>query len=304
MTCRPALVALALCGCTRLNPAFEEGELADELGSTSESATTDATSGADEASADATSSEATTSADASETDASDSTTSDSTTSGSETTDTGGIACIEPEIECGGGCIDPEFDEDFCGSCDGSCASDQSCVFGECVDVVDRLVFVTSSKHDGAWLGGIFGIDDVCQAHAEQAGYGGVFLAWNSVALNTPNSDFDQGGRYVRADGVIVADSYVELVDGTLDHPINVTETGALATKPAEQAWCPDIDDAVWSGTTPGGEFAGEPICAAWMTAGQLAKGWIGRMNATDGAWSQVDCQMACNVALPVYCVQQ
>lgn len=292
-----ASLSLAL-ACTRANPAFEDG--GEELGS--EGADTLVDEGSGEGMTDVTTSADVTTSDDVTSEATSET--ETTLSGSETTDTGGIACVEPDIACDGGCVDPEFDETFCGSCDVSCSDDESCVEGSCVAVVDRLVFVSSSKHDGAWLGGIFDIDELCQALADQHGYPGVFFAWNSVAMNSPSVDFEQDGRYVRADGMVVADSYVELVDGTLDHPINVTESGAVATKPAEQAWCPGIDDAVWSGTTPGGEYAGEPTCGGWMTAGPLAKGWIGRMNATDGAWSQVDCQMACNVALPVYCVQQ
>ena len=103
--------------------------------------------------------------------------------------------------------------------------------------------------------------------------------------------------------VCEADSYAELVGGVLQHPINVTEQfDVIALVP--QLSCPAINDPVWSGTTPGGDFVGEPNCANWTTSGPLAQGRIGRANATDGAWSQVDCLMACNNALPVYCVQQ
>ncbi len=215
MTCRPALVALALCGCTRLNPAFEDGG-ADEQGGESADTLVDEGSGTDATtSAEATtSSEATTGADATTsadaTDATDETTSASTTDLDTSSETG-ITCEPGQLACDGACIDPDTNAEYCGSCETSCNEGESCVGGSCV--VDKIIFVSSVPHTGGFADGINGVDAFCQDLAGQVGLPGEFLAWNSTAQSTPNLDFDESGRYVRPDKVVVADSYAELVGG-------------------------------------------------------------------------------------------
>lgn len=303
--------SIALSGCTRVNPAFDDDGLGDELGSESVGEGESGSGGSTSADASTGSEDPSTSADTGSTSvdtgtsADTDTSADTGTSDADTSSEGGSetgnACMLPFFDCDGECVDPKTDVLHCGSCDNSCGENEACVLGGCV--VNKIIFVSSVPHNGAYANGINGVDDFCQGLADQAGYTGEFLAWNSTAQSTPNLDFDESGRYVRPDGAVVADSYAALVSGSLQHPINITEWGN-APLVVQQNTCLAVDDPVWSGTTPGGDFAGEPNCANWTTAGQLAMGKIGRMNATDGAWSQVDCVVACNNALPVYCVQQ
>lgn len=44
----------------------------------------------------------------------------------------GTACVAPEIECGGGCVDPNSDTLHCGGCDQPCGAEEPCVDGGCV----------------------------------------------------------------------------------------------------------------------------------------------------------------------------
>ena len=100
-----------------------------------------------------------------------------------------------------------------------------------VDVLVRCVrqytvFVTSTSYDGN-LGGLAGADAKCQDQADAAGLTGTFKAWLSDAKGSPSTRFTRsaGAPYVLVDGTVIADNYAGLTSGSLEHPINQTETG-------------------------------------------------------------------------------
>ena len=89
----------------------------------------------------------------------------------------------------------------------------------------RLVFASSQSYRGN-LGGLAGADAKCPARADAAGLPGTYRAWLSTATESA------GGRmtpstlpYVLVNGVRVAANFADLVDGTLENPISVTEKG-------------------------------------------------------------------------------
>ena len=91
----------------------------------------------------------------------------------------------------------------------------------------NTVFLSSAVYDGA-MGGLDGADAKCQALAAAAGLPGTFRAWLSDSTGSPSTRFTQSTlRYVRVDGVKVADDWADLTDATklLYAPINVTENG-------------------------------------------------------------------------------
>jgi hypothetical protein len=89
----------------------------------------------------------------------------------------------------------------------------------------KLVFVTSTLQNGN-LGGLEGADDICQGLAADQNIPGVFKAWLSDSTGSPDTRFNHASTpYALVDGTVIADSYTDLVDGSLHHKINMYETG-------------------------------------------------------------------------------
>lgn len=156
------------------------------------------------------------------------------------------------------------------------------------DVPHKIVFATSSKHDGDF-GGLEGADAACAEHAAAAGLEGSFLAW----LSAP--DQPAGERlahaevpYARTDGARVAEDWADLVDGELAAPIDRDEEGA-----------PVMGDA-WTGTLASGEPAAL-TCAGFDTADE--SGVCGSTAETGPGWTD-SVQPPCTAALRLYCVEQ
>ena len=98
-----------------------------------------------------------------------------------------------------------------------------------------------------------------------------------AAAPAPDAGFGTGGSVVDTGQVQYYDALA-----TADDPPDFLE-GTIYSRQSGVIQCGYFDDA--------------PVDRSRINR-------IGRANATDGAWSQVDCLMACNNALPVYCVQQ
>jgi hypothetical protein len=308
---RSVASALLLLGCRMDNPEFEGGdELADDA-MTSES--NEGESGESESgeSGSTESGEASTetSTDATDESTTENSTLDTTTTSegeSETTATSesegetGMPCPDGESDCEGICVDLDTDPLNCGTCGIECADNEKCV-GACSP--KKYVFVTSEPRNGA-MGGILGADEFCNDLAFQAGLPGDYLAWNSTVLSYPNFDFVQEGVYIRTDEQVIANSYEDLTDGNIAHPINLDENG-FATAVMGVAGCNNVTSPVWSNTTPFGEFAGGSACTGWTINSNITTATIGTALATDASWSQIpNCNVPCGSFLPIYCVQQ
>lgn len=294
-----SILPVVLLACRMDNPAFgDDDELGDD---SSESESESEGSGASESGSSSGTTTDSTTSDSTTTDStttSDSTDSTTTTSDS-TTDTG-VDCDPGLTDCEGICANLGTDPANCGECGAMCTEDELCD-GSCVPL--KYVFVSSAKRSGS-MGGIGGADQLCNDLANVAGLPGTYFAWNSTELSYPNFDFVQEGVYRRTDGHIVATSYEDLTDGSLAMPINLDENqNPPLAVPLDG--CINLTGAVWSNTTPLGEFAGIPNCNAWTSNGLLVKGMVGSLMAIDGKWSQVDdCELSCTTFLPIYCVQQ
>jgi len=130
-----------------------------------------------------------------------------------------------------------------------------------------IVFVTSNTYDGGLNPdpnscgtGVAGGDCICQYHADQAGLSGVFLAWLTDNTGSPSTTFTQSAvPYVRVDGVMVALSWADLVDGTILAAIEVDEQGNH----------PGQGTQIWTGTGADGTSGGsDPItCFQWTSSG-------------------------------------
>ena len=89
----------------------------------------------------------------------------------------------------------------------------------------RVIFVSSALYTGN-LGGLAGADAICNMRAQAAGLPGTYMAWLSTnqANGTPATRFTQSAQpYRKVDGVLVANNWADLIDGTLASAIDKTE---------------------------------------------------------------------------------
>lgn len=164
----------------------------------------------------------------------------------------------------------------------------------------RRVFVTSAVFTGA-LGGFAGADIKCQAAADSAAAPGTFRAWLSNDLASPTADFVHSKvPYVRLDDVQVAANWNDLVDGTLNAPISVSELGGPPMM-AAHACVPEDALIAWTATNEAGLPLKTGACDNWSsTTGDAT---VGRVGDTSLAWS-VFCPTPCSSTAALYCVEQ
>ena len=204
----------------------------------------------------------------------------------------------PSCECS---RDLSLDPLNCGACGVRCASG-ACAAGECA----RRAFVTSDRFAPSF-GSLAQADAVCQRAASEAMLQGSFLAWLSDDGASPSTRFVRGkGQYQRVDGVAIADSFADLIDGRLLQPLNVTELGKMADG--------KLNTYVYTGTQADGSLvrvaASEPsaalgaTCQSWKVASDRAWGAYGSFDTTAATWSFGGNRTPCATELPIYCFEQ
>ena len=124
---------------------------------------------------------------------------------------------------------------------------------------------------------------------------GIYIAWLS------DSATDAGDRlpenldgYFLTDGTKVADNRDDLLDGTLDHAIDLDEYAMFL-----------IERFVWTGTYPDGTASGtaDKICFDWEGQNSQNTGDYGRTDYDDDFWSRVHAR-GCENQLSLYCFQK
>lgn len=201
----------------------------------------------------------------------------------------------------------------------------------------KRVFVTSQTYNGdlktagsaKGLGtasdGLDGADKICQSHANAASLGGTWKAWLSRYQVSSASRINPGGNsslgpFKLLDGRTVANNWTELIDGSIDNPINFTETRSTITRES-----PNI--AVWTHTLSNGspqfiQTIGSPFppfqtaCAtsvlsptsAWSDNSQNISAGIGSaISFEDGQWTNIQVAgfifIGCNSEARLYCFE-
>jgi hypothetical protein len=157
------------------------------------------------------------------------------------------------------------------------------------------VFITSGTSNGDF-GGVAAGDAWCQAEAEDAELTGAYKAWLSDRTTSPFSRFaTTTGPYRLVDGTTVANSWADLVDGSIQHAINQTAAGTTLTV-----------GATWSGTGADGKphiTAGHD-CDGWTSADPAKEGVGGLMNSTDSFWGAGIGAMCDIGGRRLYCFEQ
>ncbi len=157
----------------------------------------------------------------------------------------------------------------------------------------KRVFVSSTAPANGNLGGNAGGDQYCQSLANALGLGGGWKAWLSeTSLITPDTSFTHASvPYRLVDGTTIANNWTELTSGTLQHAIDLDETGAQALV------------EVWTGTVRNGRAEGD-ACSGWSTSSFSVNAEVGLSNMTDYRWTSAYLQ-PCDVASPhLYCFEQ
>jgi len=186
--------------------------------------------------------------------------------------------VDPGEDCDDGNDDPM---DGCKDCAG-----------------DRLVFATSVAYQGGEIDGLYGADQRCRMLAALAKLPNfaTYRAWLSDSkVSVADRLLHHRGRYTLVNGLVVAMDWDDLVDGELEHTIDVTEYSEICD-----------NGGAWTGTLPNGQPAfGSSFCFDWTKA----KGWgdelggRGVLTQTDALWSYYK-QINCGATASLYCIEQ
>ncbi len=162
---------------------------------------------------------------------------------------------------------------------------------------EKIVFATSQTWNGN-LGGIFGAHAKCQAAAKAANLVGTYYAWIGQDTNGGFEVRDIFSKpslpYKLVDGTLIANSWADLTDGSLQNPINKDENGNAVT------------GNVWTNTTPSGAEGGPfGSCNGWTSSSSGADGWRGSTSSATSGWTgTTDTGNICNQSYRLYCFEQ
>jgi hypothetical protein len=162
-----------------------------------------------------------------------------------------------------------------------------------------LTSVDGNGNLGSWpdAGGSSGIaagDAICQARATAAGLSNPthFKAWLSDSTTNAKDRINSNGPWVRLDGVLIANSKADLLDGSLFTGISVTETMNY-----NGSWA-----NVWTGTATDGNKATDH-CSNWTSSSSGTNGRTGSGNHTGQRWTD-HWSAACNTNYrSLYCIE-
>ena len=98
---------------------------------------------------------------------------------------------------------------------------------------------------------------------------------------------------VRPDGVVIADDWADLTDGTLDARITVTETGETVDR-----------GNVWTSTEANGTPRGAFDCRDWTTSFPAENGIIGNFLYDDTRWTALGAMACMDRVYRLYCFEQ
>ncbi len=185
---------------------------------------------------------------------------------------------------------------------GACAIEQ-CVLGfedtngvytdGCEDDNQRTVFVTSTTYTGN-IGGLAGADTECDNRALAGGLVGTYKAWLSTSLtDNPANLFEKSTEpYLRTDGVLIANDWTDLTDGSLQNPIDRDESGQ------------QVAAFAWTGTKKDGTPDPDLDCGDWGSSSSTLTGRVGSTFGTMHDWTDAGSPRDCDNSHRLYCFEQ
>ncbi|HEY0134367.1 MAG TPA: DUF4215 domain-containing protein [Nannocystis sp.] len=216
-----------------------------------------------------------------------STTGDPGTTDEETTD-------EPQPVCGNGVLEkfgrvPEECDD------GNLIPDDGC---DDTCAADRVMFVSSKTYQPGDFKSLYLADALCAQAANDVGWANwlKFRAWLSDSKTDARDRFKLSrGRIVLVNGLVVADSWIDLLAGKLINPIEVTEKGET------------YHGGVWTGTDPQGVgIPGATHCEDWSSFSADDVAYYGYSDRITSEWTLSelwDNPAPCLGDFAVYCIE-
>jgi cysteine-rich repeat protein len=221
-------------------------------------------------------------------------TSTTSTSGTAST-TGEETTAEPQPVCGNGVVEkfgwvPEECDD------GNLISDDGC---DDACSADRTMFVSRKTYQPGDFKSLYFADAVCAQAANGAGLANwlKFRAWLSDSKTSARDRFKfSRGRIVLVNGLVVADSWIDLLAGKLQNPIEVTEKGET------------YHGGVWTGTNPQGVgVPGSTHCLDWTSFSADDAAYYGDSEQITAEWTlsaNWDNPFPCLADFAVYCLEE
>jgi hypothetical protein len=164
------------------------------------------------------------------------------------------------------------------------------------------VFVTHQLFQGGLLGGFAGADASCTSAANAAGLAGTFKAWLSDAQTSAESRMTHStAAYLLVDGTVVASSWDDLLHASLQHAIDLEETGAIHQAP------PTVmrQISAWTGTEFDGTYyvdGNDVACNGWNDL--HGNGLLGSTTEATRGWTDGGFITLCTDFAALYCIEQ
>ena len=158
---------------------------------------------------------------------------------------------------------------------------------------EKFVFVTSNLYNG-YLGGLDGADSKCEAEALAADLPGTYKAWLSTGAAITTRFTTSTNDYILVDGTVVANGWSDLVDGNLDHAINMDAQG--------NTYSGSVVVSVWTNLDDDGSSSGVS-CNFWSDNTSSYSGGCGVLTSTMWTWSDSSSQ-GCDSSARLYCFEQ
>jgi hypothetical protein len=167
----------------------------------------------------------------------------------------------------------------------------------------KRVFVTSGYWYAKQVGGPDGADALCRQAAKAGGLGDVaWRAWISTSSQNAKDRIVHHGKYVLVNAThdVVVNNFDELVSGTLENAISITEKGTTCAATLDQS-------PAWTGTNPDGTLVtATPAdnCADYLDNGVPAStGIVGSCIRKTAEWTNTTPQSCSLYPARLYCFE-
>ncbi|MGB1012712.1 MAG: hypothetical protein ACPG4T_01160 [Nannocystaceae bacterium] len=215
--------------------------------------------------------------------------------------------LDDAMFCGDGVVQEEYEQ--CEPGEVHDEFDLDCI--ECAWEGFRLVFVSSVTFDGSLQGGglpspndnatgVALADFRCQQLADNEGLDGTFHAWLSDNNGTNKSNAatriigaDTNTSYRMPNGILVANSWAELLAEGPSNPITYREDGMPLDENLSR---------VWSNTGPNGQSLTANTCGSWTQDMNNSIGHTGAL-VVGPNWTDSGIELSCQKNYPIYCFQ-
>jgi hypothetical protein len=167
----------------------------------------------------------------------------------------------------------------------------------------KMVFVSSSTGSGdlsSWAdangqSGFLAGEQICQTLASKAGLKNAekFTPWLSDSTDVAVNRLQGEGPWARSDGMVIATTKADLLDGFIITSIVQTEQGNY------------ISDDAWTGTSPSGRCKDCALmtCDNWSSASPNQSAIVGSTHDTNNEWTDTGTTRACGRERHLFCFE-